>query len=415
MERTAAVSVWGGSAPAEPARARGEFSVSGLVAGGVGFFFAFRVAIVLVMVRGFLTDAQTGAATGLALNFLLLIPAVLVSAGPARISLRAMLRVPPLRWVAAFLGMSGCSLLWTRAASPAAAATFWAAMAADVLIVVVLTRACPPEDIGAALMKGYVWGACALAALAWIMPAESDLRLGDEELLGPNTIGYVCALAALLAQYVARKLSRSWNIPGLFLAITLLRTLSKTSIAAFVAGEAFILLRDRSMKRSMKFALAVLAVVMLLAFQGLIVSYYDIYSNAGNQAETLSGRLGIWAYFLTASFESPWIGHGFHSIWKVVPAFGPFEARHAHDEWLQQFYVYGAPGVVLVAMLYTSVVRCIRRFAYGPEKAFLLGFVIFILVRGLAESEAFDLCLPLWLAALISLMLMESTFGRTAT
>jgi hypothetical protein len=30
-------------------------------------------------------------------------------------------------------------------------------------------------------------------------------------------------------------------------------------------------------------------------FSGLLNSYFDIYSNAGNSAETLTGRLGIWA------------------------------------------------------------------------------------------------------------------------
>lgn len=401
--------------PRSEAADRAEVSVAGLVAGCAGFFFAFRVAIVLVMVRGFLTDAQTGAAVGLALNYLLVAAVALVSAGPARFSLAAMLRVAPLRWAGAFLVLSGCSLLWTRAASLSAAAAFWVALDADVLIILLLIRAYPAEGIGPALMKGYVWGACALAAAAWILPAQSDLRLGDEELLGPNTIGYVCALAALLAQYVARTQSRSWNIPGSFLAITLLRTLSKTSIAAFLASESFILLRDRSMRRSTKVALAVVAVMVTLAFQALITSYYEIYSNAGNQAESLSGRFGIWAYFFTAAFESPWIGHGFHSIWKVVPSFGPFEARHAHDEWLQQFYVYGVAGVTLVAILYASVFRHVRRFASGPGKTILLGLLVFVLVRGLAESEAFDLCLPLWFIALISLMLAESAAGKSGS
>jgi len=390
-----------------------ELSVAGLTAGAAGFFFAFRTAIVLVMVRVVLTDPQTGAAAGLALNYLLVIAAILVSAGPTRMPVLAMLRLAPLRWAGGFLFLSGCSLLWTRAASPSAAFAFWAAMAADVLIVLMLMRAYPAEDIGAALMKGYVWGACAVAVMAWMMPAQSDLRLGDEELLGPNQIGYVCAFAVFLAQYLARKQVRGWAIPASFLALTLLRTLSKTSIVAFLAGEAVILLRDRSVTRSTKIVLAVLALAVLLTFQGLIASYYDIYSNAGNQAETLSGRLGIWAYFLTASLESPWIGHGFHSVWKVVPPFGPFEARHAHNEWLQQFYAYGVTGVVVVVGFYVSIFRYIRRHASDAAKTLLLGFLLFVLVRGLADTEVFDLSLPLWFTLLVSVMLAESAAERS--
>lgn len=410
MQQAFTASAWAASPRPDTAS---ETSAAGLVAGAVGFFFAFRVAIVLVMVRGFLTGAQTGAAVGLALNVVLVIPVALVAAGPARMPLAAILRIAPLRWVGAFLALSGCSLLWSRTASVSAAAAFWAAMACDVVIIILLVHGSGAKTIGLALMKGYIWGACAFAMLAWLLPAQSDLRLGDEELLGPNQIGFVCALAVLFAQYLVRNRMPGWTVPALFLAITLLRTLSKTSIVAFVAGEALILLRDRSMKRTTKIALAVLAVVVMLAFQGLIASYYDIYSNAGNQAETLSGRIGIWLYFFTAALESPWIGHGFHSVWKVVPPFGPFEARHAHNEWLQQFYAYGLLGVGVVGGYYASVFRLIRQRASGAEKTLLLGLLAFFLVRGLADTEVFDLSLSLWLAALLSVMLAESAAGKS--
>ena len=150
-----------------------------------------------------------------------------------------------------------------------------------------------------------------------------------------------------------------------------------------------------------------LALVILFAFQGLIASYYTIYTNAGSQAETLTGRLGIWAYFVTEAVQQPWIGHGFHSVWKVVPPFGPFEARHAHNELLQQFYAYGAVGIILMAGLYTSVFLQIRRLSRGPVKTFFQGLLIFVLVRGLADTEPFDLSLPLWFVCLITPVLMQ--------
>jgi O-antigen ligase len=313
--------------------------------------------------------------------------------------------------VLAFLAFAGCSLLWSRTASLSAAAAFWLALAADVAIVVLLLRDSPEEETMHALMRGYIWGACTFAAIAWVMPAQSDLRLGDEELLGPNQVGYVCAFAFFLAQYLAKTKARLWSVPAVFLAVTLLRSLSKTSIVALVAGEVFILLRDRSMTRTTKMMLAAGAVVVVIAFQGLLLSYYTIYSNAGNQAETLTGRLGIWAYFLAASVEQPWIGHGFHSVWKVVPPFGPFEARHAHNELLQQFYAYGVAGVGLLVGLYTAFWRQVRSLQVGAERTFYLGLLVFVVVRGLADTEPFDLSLPLWFIALTSLTLARSEAG----
>jgi O-antigen ligase len=390
---------------------RAETPSVALLPGVVGFFFSFRVAIVLVVVRLFLADAQAGVAAGLACNYLLLVIVLFAAYGDAAYSFRSMVRVGSLRWVLAFMGFAGCSLLWSRTASLSAAAAFWTAFAADVAIVVLLLRAYPDEETMHALMKGFIWGACTFAAIAWLMPAQSDLRLGDEELLGPNQIGYVCAFAFFLAQYLAKTKARLWSVPAVFLAVTLLRSLSKTSIVALLVGEAFILLRDRSMTRTARLMLTGGSVVVVVTFQGLLLSYYTIYSNAGNQAETLTGRLGIWAYFVAEAVQQPWIGHGFHSVWKVVPPFGPFEARHAHNELLQQFYAYGVAGVGLLVGLYATFWRQVRRMRPGIERTFYLGLLVFVVVRGLADTEPFDLSLPLWFIALAGLTLARGEPG----
>src|SRR6185312_5237917 len=113
------------------------------------------------------------------------------------------------------------------------------------------------------------------------------------------------------------------------------------------------------------------AMATVALFWGLLNSYYDVYTNAGNQSETLSGRLGIWAYFLAEAVQRPWIGHGFDSAWKVIPPFGPdqFEAAHAHNELLQQFYAYGLVGVILFIGIYFNIFRHIRRLGAGPTRS----------------------------------------------
>ena len=217
----------------------------------------------------------------------------------------------------------------------------------------------------------------------------------------PNQIGYACAFAFFFAQYLIRKKEKGWTIPAAFLAITLLRSLSKTTIIAFVAGQALLLVLDRSISRKKKIAFIGAAVIAVGVFWGLLANYYDVYTNAGNQSETLTGRIGIWAYILNEALQQPWIGHGFHSVWKVIPPFGVFEARHAHNEVLQQFYAYGMAGICILTGLYAAVFREIRRLAQSSLKTFLLGMFLFILVRGLADTEVFDLSLPLWSIVLI--------------
>jgi O-antigen ligase len=287
-------------------------------------------------------------------------------------------------------------------------------MAADVAIVAMMLRARSVISVADSLMNGYVWGACAGAAIAWLLPAQSDLRLGDEELLGPNNIAYVCAFALLFTQCLMRRNDKKWRAPALFLAVTVLRSLSKTTIVALFVSEGFLLLADRSMKRKTKFTIIVTVMLVIVAFSSLFASYYQNYVSTGNQAETLTGRLGIWAYLLAESFHQPWIGHGFDSVWKVVPAFGPdkFEAAHAHNELLQQFYAYGLVGVCLFAGVYWSVHRQIRRLPKGPTKAYLFSFLIFVLVRGIADTDRFDLSLPLWAIVLLSAVAEDMRGGR---
>jgi O-antigen ligase len=306
-----------------------------------------------------------------------------------------------------FLGFSGISLFWSVTASLSAAMAFWCAMVADTAIVVLLLRRASVDSVVNSLMRGYIWGSCAIAIVAWLLPTQSDLRLGDEELLGPNQIGWVCAFAFFLAQYLMRRKSGNWTMPALLLAITLLRSLSKTTIVAFLVGQAYILLRDRTIRRRTKVLVIISGLIVVFVFWHLLSDYYVVYTNAGNQAETLTGRVGIWLYFFTEAIQKPWLGHGFHSVWKIIPPFNEFEARHAHNELLQQFYAYGAVGIFMLIAIYGSVWRQIRRLADRSLRTFFLGMLLFVIVRCTADTEVFDLSLPLWFIAMLGALMHQ--------
>ncbi len=386
-----------------------------------GFFFSFRAIVVLSSVNLLGTEAKTGAAISLALNFALLGAVCFDALGAGRRGLHSILRVPTLRWVAAFLALSLCSFAWSATVSVSSSLIYWCGMTADVAIVVLLLRAQPVDAVAESVMKGFIWSTCLLAAIAWVMPVQADLRLGNEEYFNTNQIGNLCAFAIFLAQYLMRRNAGKWGWVAAFLAVTLLRSLSKTTIAAFVLSQAVLLIQDKAMSRRTKVLLTVAAMLVVFAFWGLIESYYDVYTNAGNQADTLTGRVGIWATVWDAALERPWIGHGFDSMWKVIPPFGPFEARHAENEVLQQFYAYGVAGVAMLVGLYGSFYRQLRGVSNGPVRVLLMSFLLFIVVRGLAEAEPFDLLLPLWTIVLVSMVAEKLRrgsgcgFGRVLT
>jgi exopolysaccharide production protein ExoQ len=383
----------------------------------VGFFFSFRIVLGLLSVRVLGTAPRAGSELNLVLELLLLLLVCFYSLGYAQRTFGSMLRLSSIRWVFAFLIFSFCSLAWSATVSLPTSVAYWCGIAADVAMVVLLLRAGSVTGVAHSLMKGFVLSACCLAVIAWIMPGQADLRLGDEEFFNTNQIGNLCATAIFLAQYLARRKAGRWGFAILLLALTLLRSLSKTTIVAFLISESFLIIADRSISRKTKVLLTLAVILVILLFWGLFEAYYDVYTTAGNQAETLTGRTAIWAYALDAALEQPLIGHGFDSMWKVIPPFGPekFEARHAENELLTQFYAYGAVGVCLLIGLYGSLYRQIRRLPRSSVRIVFLSLFLFVVVRGLAEAEPFDLLFPLWSIVLISMLLEHAVTVSDAT
>jgi O-antigen ligase len=148
-------------------------------------------------------------------------------------------------------------------------------------------------------------------------------------------------------------------------------------------------------------------IATVVAFSSLLNSYFDIYTNTGNSPETLTGRIGIWTVILSEAIQQPWIGHGFHAVWKVIPPFGDFEARHAHNELMQQFYAYGIVGVCMLGGLYGSFYRQVRKLSTSSMRTFWFALLLFVLIRGLTDTEPFDLSLPLWAMVMISILMED--------
>lgn len=372
-----------------------------------GFFFSLRGAIVLFFTRVLGTEPQIGAAFEVAAEFLLFALVCFHSFGSARRATDRILDLSVVRWALAYLFFSGFSLLWSGTVSLPASAAYWCQVAADVAIVLVLLRGGDRNAIAHSVMRGYIVCSCGLAVVAWILPTQADLRLGDPDYFNTNQIANLCAYSILFAQYLMRRNRERWGYAALFLAITLVRTLSKTTLVAFIVCEAVLLIQDRSMRRRTKVLLTTGAILAMLAFWGLFEAYFDVYTTTGNQAETLTGRTAIWAWSIDAALEKPWFGAGFDSMWKVMPPLGSdqFEARHAENELLQQFYAYGVTGVVLIVGLYGSLCLRIRRFRDRPVQLIFLAIMLFVFIRGLAVAEAFDLLLPLWTIVLMSVLL----------
>jgi len=379
----------------------------------VGFFLAFRVAITYL---GFQSNPRAGSVVNLSCMVLLFAAAGLYTLGDGCAALKDQFSSRPLRWLFVYLAMSGMSLLWSGTESVVDAGGLWIGMALEVAIVVLVVRAPQTLESADAVLKGFVLGMFVVSAVAWLSPTLDDLRIGDYEFLHPNMIGLNCALGFFLAQHLTSR-QPAWRWAGLALAATMLRSLSKTSIIAFVIAEAVYLMRARGMSRATKLKAAATACAVLLAFSALFEAYLEIYTTNGtnNQTETLTGRTAIWATAFSTAMEQPWLGHGFYSFRAIAPSIGTLQPWHAHNELLQEFFEYGLVGVLVTTGIYLSLtfaarkLRSASRSAGRPDPtyaALVLVIVPFSLIHGLTESINFGLTIPLWLVATLALGLM---------
>jgi len=163
-------------------------------------------------------------------------------------------------------------------------------------------------------MKGFVWGACCIALIAWMMPTQYDLRLGNGDFFNSNTVADICAFAFFYSQYLLRRNEGKLTLTILFLVVTLIRSLRKTTLAAFPVSACYLLIQDRSIGRKVRISLSFASILIIFLFWGLPEAYRDFYTTYGNQSETLTGRIAIWAYVLGAAIQHPLIGHGFDSM-----------------------------------------------------------------------------------------------------
>ena len=368
-----------------------------------GFIFAFRFCVTFLW---FQDEPQTGTIVWLALSLILLTFAMLFSiSSPVAVS--KAYRTVPIRWAAAILGFSFVSLLWSEAPIEAAAG-YWLSWSADVATVWFLLRDIDPEVKGAAIMKGFVCGACIVAIIAWMIPAAVDLRLGDLDFLHPNVLGFVFSIATLLAVHLAHETTTLWRWPALFIGCTLLRTISKSSIFAFLIAFSIYLVRDSALSRKIKIRLAIVAGLILASLSGLLEAYFTTYT-AGTDPETLTGRTFIWAVSFEYALKKPIFGYGFYSYRFIVPPFGTFEAQQAHNELLQQFFSFGAIGVLLTVGVYWTFFRQIRRAPASNLKMLAGTILLLALVRGLTDTQIYDFSYPLWLLTMLSILLACGT------
>lgn len=363
-----------------------------------GFLLAFKVSLTFLFFR---SSPQTGAGVtvALTLSWLLFLVGYTIVDPPRRPL--GVVDTKVLRCVLLYLALAAASLLWTTTNAVGVAAAYWAATAADVVAICLLLRYRAIAQNTTRLMHGFIFGSAIVAVIAWATPAMSDMRLGNEDFLHPNLIGFEFAIAALFSVYLAQQ-NRIWAWVAAGFAITMVRTLSKGTIVGFLFAGIYYLLRGLKVSSKTRIYIGAASAAVLACFWGLLEAYLDLYAQ-GSNLETLTGRTYIWSQSLELAMDKPWFGHGFDSFRWVFPPFEDFQPWHAHNELVQQLFAYGAVGVLIVIGVYWAFYRQVKVSQDAGLKSLATAILILVLVRGLVDTDRFELCFPLWLMTMLSI------------
>jgi exopolysaccharide production protein ExoQ len=374
-----------------------------LLPGLFGFFLSSRSILAILW---FSQEPQQASITSVSLSLTFLAAAAFATIGSTPSIPVSAFRNPVLRCFIVFFGLNFASLFWTEA-PPGAAAVYLIAWIAEIATIWLLLRDGLATKQAAAVMKGYVWGASAVCAVAWCLPTLPDLRLGNVDLFHPNAIGLTSAIGALIAMHLSHE-KKAWRLPAFWLVLTLIRTISKTSIVAFLIAFTFYLFRNTKLSRATKIKIGLAGVAIIASLSAPLTDYFQAYSESTDPS-TLTGRTVIWASASDIAIEKPLFGHGFYSFRFLIPPIDTFEAQHAHNELLQQFFTLGSVGVIVVIALYVVFFMQIRRAPRSDIAHLAAALLIFALLHGITDTLAFDLSYPLWLMAMLSILLAAQT------
>ncbi len=365
-----------------------------------GFLLAFKVCLTFLFFRSS-PQAGAGATAAVTLCWLMVVVGYTILDPPVPEFGRV--KAGALRWIIAYLGLAAVSLVWTTTNSLSVATGYWAATVSDVVAIWLLLRYQPVEQNVIKIMQGFILGAALVAVIAWSAPAMEDMRLGHEDFLHPNLIGFEFAIAALFSAYLAQR-RRAWTWAAAGFVITMIRTLSKGTIVGFLFAGLYYLLRGLKISRKARLYIGLAGTAVLACFWGLLETYLDLYT-AGSNLETLTGRTYIWTQALDIAAEKPWFGHGFDSFRWVFPPFEDFQPWHAHNDLIQQLFAYGLVGILIVIGVYWAFYRQVRISRNAGLKSLAMAMLILVLVRGLVDTDRFELCFPLWLMTMLSIAL----------
>lgn len=245
--------------------------------------------------------------------------------------------------------------------------------------------------------RAYVFGVTVPTVSLILLGVQASIRFGNDEVLHPNALGFMFALALLFILFLPLYRNDLLRIAAVLgFAILLVLTFSKTVLIAMLVAVGVATLFQRGWRKA-KFILALLTGggLVLVLTGDYLQQQMETYTTNPYLVQTLTGRTILWRWTLDMVKERPWVGYGFATFRDI---FSPYSlglgflvpATQAHNAYLDALFTGGLIGLLLFLLTVFSAVMAIARRTRGlqatPWASFLISTMVLILIRSLTES-----------------------------
>jgi O-antigen ligase len=241
----------------------------------------------------------------------------------------------------------------------------------------------------------------------------------------PNSLGRAAAVVLLLCAIAIRTNAMRWRssliiLMGFAGVGCLVLAQSRTSIAALIGSIGLLLLLQRPRRLLIAGIIVVASSLLLMLIDVNPTELLALLARSGKSADvvTLTGRTELWSFVWGEIEKAPLLGYGYSSTRYLIPllykTFWGWTAAHAHNMWLQTWFVSGVVGVCL---LFAVLVAQFRYYLRTRDVA-SLGLLAFVFVTGLTEAGQLDsapsILTTLWAVFLVGRR-TESVASPTST
>ena len=273
-------------------------------------------------------------------------------------------------------------------------------------------------------LRAALWSFTALVVLILVQLAVTPNPWEGgrmSEAISPTGVSTIAATLLLLgmtfylAESKGERNGKYLLLAGLGFCIMLLGGGKGAILAAVIAGTAFFILR-RNLKSGLVFLIVTVVLGSILVAVTPLQKYLTDYARSGN-AETGTGRLGLWELVIPAIMEKPLYGHGYLASRFIAEDLSGLDwpAGHTHNAFLEVLYNNGVIGLVPLILVLWRTVRnqlwVIRRSRSGELRTWAIGsfaVVIFEFLNGMLNASFGGRPASAYLILLSMLMVSEA-------